>query len=183
MVRGLVAFAITYALVASRRLRLVRLDRPAGALIAAVLAVLVGAVSPEEAAPARVFTARSTMTLGVILGAVVIYTLGGGLSFTALGGFVVLLVIHRDEPARLWERVDEMAKLPDATLAWELLAMASTFARNLTLLGSVANVIVAEKAGPVGGLRFGGHLKVGVPVAVVTTFAGALILVGLRLFT
>ena len=40
---------------------------------------------------------------------------------------------------------DEMAKLPDVRLGWELLAMASTFAGNLTLLGSVANIIVSEK--------------------------------------
>ena len=55
--------------------------------------------------------------------------------------------------------------------------MASTFAGNLTLLGSVANVIVAEKAEPVGGLRFGEYLKIGVPVALLTTLAGTLILV------
>ena len=33
--------------------------------------------------------------------------------------------------------------MPNPMLAWELLAMASTFAGNLTLLGSVANVIVS----------------------------------------
>ena len=75
---------------------------------------------------------------------------------------------------------DEMAKLPDATLGWEMLAMASTFAGNLTLLGSVANVIVAEKAESVGGLRFGEYLRVGVPVAIATTFVGATVLVLLR---
>jgi Na+/H+ antiporter NhaD/arsenite permease-like protein len=52
MLRGLVVFAITYVLVSSRRLKLVRLDRPAGALVGAVLAVAVGAISPEEAARA-----------------------------------------------------------------------------------------------------------------------------------
>jgi len=71
----------------------------------------------------------------------------------------------------------EMAKLPDPTLGWELLAMASTFAGNLTLLGSVASVIVAERAEAVGGLRFLEYLKVGVPVALATTLVGALLLV------
>lgn len=33
---------------------------------------------------------------------------------------------------------EQMAALPDQALGWELLAMASTFAGNLTLLGSVA---------------------------------------------
>lgn len=63
--------------------------------------------------------------------------------------------------------------LPRPQLGWELLAMASTFAGNLTLLGSVANVIVAEKAERVGGLRFGEYLRAGVPIAMVTTFVGA----------
>jgi Na+/H+ antiporter NhaD/arsenite permease-like protein len=52
--------------------------------------------------------------------------------------------------------------------------MASTFAGNLTLLGSVANVIVAEKASPIGGLTFREHLKVGLPLTLVTTLLGTL---------
>ena len=40
----------------------------------------------------------------------------------------------------------QVASLPDHRLGWELLAMTSTLAGNLTLLRSVANVIVAEKA-------------------------------------
>lgn len=67
---------------------------------------------------------------------------------------------------------DEMARLPNPTLAWELLAMASTFAGNLTLLGSVANVIVAERGREVGGLPFFAYLRVGLPLAVVTTALG-----------
>lgn len=62
-----------------------------------------------------------------------------------------------------------MASLPDPRMAWELLAAASTFAGNLTLLGSVANVIVAERAREIGGLGFREHLRVGAPVALATT--------------
>lgn len=58
--------------------------------------------------------------------------------------------------------------------------LASTFAGNLTLLGSVANVIVAEKAASVGGLRFREYLRFGFPLAVATTLVGALMLVALR---
>jgi Na+/H+ antiporter NhaD/arsenite permease-like protein len=68
---------------------------------------------------------------------------------------------------------DEIAKMPDPRHGWELLAMASTFAGNLTLLGSVANVIVAERSRRVGGLGFWEYLRVGFPVAVLTTLAGA----------
>jgi Na+/H+ antiporter NhaD/arsenite permease-like protein len=66
----------------------------------------------------------------------------------------------------------EMKKMPNPTLAWELLAMASTFAGNLTLLGSVANVIVAERGRAVGGLGFVQYLKVGFPLALITTAVG-----------
>jgi Na+/H+ antiporter NhaD/arsenite permease-like protein len=74
----------------------------------------------------------------------------------------------------------EMAKAPNPRIAWEMLAMATTFAGNLTLLGSVANVIVAEKASEVGGLRFGEYLKVGGPIAVVTTMIGTAWLMAVR---
>lgn len=75
----------------------------------------------------------------------------------------------------------EMVRLPDQVLAWELLAMASTFAGNLTLLGSVANVIVAEKSERIGGLGFREYLRAGIPIATITTLLGTLWLVGLRL--
>lgn len=69
---------------------------------------------------------------------------------------------------------DQMANLPEPKLAWELLAMASTFAGNLTLLGSVANVIVAEQARDLGGIGFMEYLRVGFPTALLTTAVGAL---------
>ncbi|MEO8181703.1 MAG: SLC13 family permease [Deltaproteobacteria bacterium] len=72
---------------------------------------------------------------------------------------------------------DQMATLPDPRLGWELLAMASTFAGNLTLLGSVANIIVAEAARDVGGIGFWDYLKLGLPVALSTTLLGVVWLV------
>jgi Na+/H+ antiporter NhaD/arsenite permease-like protein len=67
---------------------------------------------------------------------------------------------------------EPLAALPEPARAWELLAMASTFAGNLTLLGSVANVIVAEAAREVGGVGFFAFLRVGVPLTVLTTLVG-----------
>ncbi|MCB9594040.1 MAG: hypothetical protein H6719_15005 [Sandaracinaceae bacterium] len=67
---------------------------------------------------------------------------------------------------------EPMTQLPDPTLGWQLLAMASTFAGNLTLLGSVANVIVAEAGRDVGSFGFWQHLRVGAPLALVTTALG-----------
>jgi Na+/H+ antiporter NhaD/arsenite permease-like protein len=67
---------------------------------------------------------------------------------------------------------EPIAALPEPARAWELLAMASTFAGNLTLLGSVANVIVAEAGREVGGIGFLSFLRVGVPLTVLTTLVG-----------
>jgi Na+/H+ antiporter NhaD/arsenite permease-like protein len=72
---------------------------------------------------------------------------------------------------------DSMNRLPDPKLGWELLAVASTFAGNLTLLGSVANIIVAEKARRLGGIGFWDYLRVGLPLALLTTLLGTLWLV------
>jgi Na+/H+ antiporter NhaD/arsenite permease-like protein len=56
---------------------------------------------------------------------------------------------------------------------WLLLALASTYAGNLTLLGSVANLIVAEGARKAGiALGFGAYLRVGLPVTVATLLIG-----------
>ena len=68
---------------------------------------------------------------------------------------------------------DQMTTLPDSRVAWEALAMASTFAGNLTLLGSVANIIVAEAARDLGGIGFLQYLRVGAPLALATTALGA----------
>ncbi len=203
-----------------------------------------------EPCPGKLFTARTIVTLAVIAGTVVVYTAGGSLSFTALGGFVLLLLLHRVPAEKVWPRIDwsillffgglfiavdalarsgavsavferaplfdvslghlsyarasaffmigsnivtnvpfilivrpEMNRMPDPVLAWELLAMASTFAGNLTLLGSVANVIVSEKSQRIGGLGFVEYLRAGVPVAILTTVIGTAWLVGLRLLS
>ena len=68
----------------------------------------------------------------------------------------------------------QMLTLPDPRWGWELLAMASTFAGNLTLLGSVANVIVAEAGREVGGIGFVDYAKIGAPLALLTTALGTL---------
>jgi Na+/H+ antiporter NhaD/arsenite permease-like protein len=63
----------------------------------------------------------------------------------------------------------------DPRRAWLTLAMASTLAGNLTLLGSVANLIVAEIAGTKGvKLTFSEYLRAGVPITLLTLAAGVL---------
>jgi Na+/H+ antiporter NhaD/arsenite permease-like protein len=63
--------------------------------------------------------------------------------------------------------------LSDPHHAWLTLAMATTLAGNLTLLGSVANLIVAEIARKRGvHLTFGEYMKAGTPIAVLTLLLG-----------
>jgi Na+/H+ antiporter NhaD/arsenite permease-like protein len=65
--------------------------------------------------------------------------------------------------------------VPTATreTAWLALAMSSTFAGNLTLLGSVANLIVVECARREGvTISFWEYCKVGVPLTILTLFLG-----------
>jgi Na+/H+ antiporter NhaD/arsenite permease-like protein len=202
---------------------------------------------PEARVEGRLFTTKSILTLAVIAGTVVAYVSGRPMTYSALAGFAVLLLVHRVDPAQVWARIDwsvliffgglfvsvdgfvrsgapayafaraplfvgteglasygrsvlffllgsnvvtnvpfillvqsEMGHLPNPRLGWELLAMAATFAGNLTLLGSVANIIVSEKSQSIGGLRFGEYLKVGLPVALATTAVGTAWLVAMR---
>jgi Na+/H+ antiporter NhaD/arsenite permease-like protein len=63
-------------------------------------------------------------------------------------------------------------------MAWLTMAMATTFAGNLTLLGSVANLIVAESAKKGGvKLTFAEYLKAGIPITILTTIFGVLFLI------
>jgi Na+/H+ antiporter NhaD/arsenite permease-like protein len=66
-----------------------------------------------------------------------------------------------------------MEVMPQKELAWLALSMSSTLAGNLTILGSVANLIVVENARRAGTeLGFVEYLKVGVPLTVLTTLVG-----------
>jgi Na+/H+ antiporter NhaD/arsenite permease-like protein len=50
--------------------------------------------------------------------------------------------------------------------------MASTFAGNLTITGSVANIIVVETAKPEVAIGFRDFLRVGVPITLATLIVG-----------
>jgi Na+/H+ antiporter NhaD/arsenite permease-like protein len=62
----------------------------------------------------------------------------------------------------------------NATQFWLLLAMASTLAGNLTVTGSIANIIVIEKARPEAEITFADYLRVGVPVTLATLAVGVI---------
>jgi Na+/H+ antiporter NhaD/arsenite permease-like protein len=71
---------------------------------------------------------------------------------------------------------------PDPEQAWLLLAMASTLAGNLTLVGSVANLIVVEQARGRATVGFWTYARVGVPLTLATLAVGTawVLLLGAR---
>ncbi|XXX73066.1 SLC13 family permease [Sorangium sp. So ce134] len=69
---------------------------------------------------------------------------------------------------------------PDPHLAWIATAVVSTLAGNLTLLGSVANIIVVETVGAEREIGFRSYARVGVPVTLASTAAALLWLLLVR---
>jgi Na+/H+ antiporter NhaD/arsenite permease-like protein len=60
-------------------------------------------------------------------------------------------------------------------MGWFALAMASTLAGNLTITGSVANIIVVERAAAEGvHVGFRDYFRVGAPLTVATLVLGSL---------
>src|SRR6185295_5564832 len=61
-------------------------------------------------------------------------------------------------------------------LMWKVMALATTFAGNLTILGSVANIIVVESARGHIEVGFWDYAKYGIPITILTTVVGMCIL-------
>jgi Na+/H+ antiporter NhaD/arsenite permease-like protein len=96
----------------------------------------------------------------------------GIVALTATG--VLLSNLISNVPAVLLFR-PFVPSFPAPTQTWLTLAMATTFAGNLTLLGSVANLIVAEIARRRGvELSFGEYLRAGVPVTLLSLTLGVM---------
>ena len=73
-------------------------------------------------------------------------------------------------------------RMAEPELVWLATALAATLAGNLTMVGSVANLIVLELAGARGRVGFWRFLKYGAVVTAATTAAGlALLLLERRL--
>ena len=68
-----------------------------------------------------------------------------------------------------------VAALPDPRRAWLVVAMSATLAGNMTLLGSVANLIVVQRAARRGvAIAFWQYFRVGAPLTVLTIAVGLL---------
>ena len=68
-----------------------------------------------------------------------------------------------------------VVNFPDPHAGWLVLAMASTLAGNLTITGSIANIIVVERAAAEGvHVGFREYFRVGLPVTIATLIVGSL---------
>jgi Na+/H+ antiporter NhaD/arsenite permease-like protein len=65
-----------------------------------------------------------------------------------------------------------IANFAQPELMWKVMALATTFAGNLTILGSVANIIVVESARAHVEIGFWDYARVGIPVTILTTAIG-----------
>jgi Na+/H+ antiporter NhaD/arsenite permease-like protein len=73
-----------------------------------------------------------------------------------------------------------IARFADPELTWKVLALATTFAGNLTIIGSVANMIVVESAREHLEVGFWDYARFGIPITILTTVAGVVLLLLLR---
>ncbi len=104
----------------------------------------------------------------------------GGRWTTAAAVSGVMLVLSNlisNVPAvLLWKNV--VPTLPNPGLVWQVMAMSATFSGNLLLIGSMANLIVAEGAEQRGvRIEFAEYAKVGIPVTLATLAWGITVLV------
>jgi Na+/H+ antiporter NhaD/arsenite permease-like protein len=102
-----------------------------------------------------------------LLAPIGLHTIGGLTIVTA----IVSNVISNVPAVMLLSRV--VPQLPSPETAWLTLAMASTLAGNLTLVGSIANLIVLQGARRHGvDIGFWDYCKVGIPVTLATLAFG-----------
>ena len=73
-----------------------------------------------------------------------------------------------------------IARFTEPALMWRVLALATTFAGNLTIIGSVANMIVVESARDHIQVGFWEYARFGIPITILTTAAGVMVLLVLR---
>jgi Na+/H+ antiporter NhaD/arsenite permease-like protein len=73
-----------------------------------------------------------------------------------------------------------IARFTDPGLMWKVLALATTFAGNLTIIGSVANMIVVESARDHIQVGFWDYTRFGIPITILTTAPGVAALLVLR---
>ncbi len=96
-------------------------------------------------------------------------------NLAALAAFTALLSNLLSNVPAVLLLAPHISGLPEPRTSWLLVAMASTLAGNLTLVGSVANLIVAERARAQGvTLSFWAYVRLGLPITLLTLALGTL---------
>jgi Na+/H+ antiporter NhaD/arsenite permease-like protein len=122
------------------------------------LFVVIGSVERIGLAQ-RLFDVLAPIGLDTIAGLTVVTTVVGNV----ISNVPAVMLLSRLVP-----------QLPDPGTSWLTLAMASTLSGNLTLVGSIANLIVLERARKQGvEISFWQYCRVGVPVTLATLLFGA----------
>jgi len=187
---ALLIFVATYLILAIQGIPKVHIDRPTGALLGAVGMVAFGVITLPQA-----YQAIDLDTLLFLLGMLIL------IAYLELSGYfevlerwviglagstrmlLMLIVVSSGLLSALVSNVPAVMLYVPVLEAhrgrhdlWLLLGMASTLAGNLTLIGSIANLIVVEIARDDVQISFLRYLRVGVPVTILTLSAGVLIL-------
>lgn len=156
---------------------------PLVALAGAALVVLVGRARPADAFAQvdwglLVFFAGLFIVIAGINRTGILPALHGRVSpmFDAAGAVLTLFTVAMSNLVSNVPYVLVVQKWVTGTYSWLLIAMASTFAGNLTIVGSVANMIVLELSKDKARIGFVDYLRAGVPVTIATTATGYLIL-------
>jgi len=71
-------------------------------------------------------------------------------------------------------------RFTDPELMWKVIALTTTFAGNLIIVGSVANMIVVESVREHPEVGFWDYVHFGIPITILTTIAGVIVLLLLK---
>jgi Na+/H+ antiporter NhaD/arsenite permease-like protein len=189
-IKRILTFKTLGALAVTLILFIAGMGYPLAVLIGASIVMLIGLVPPRHILKEMDWSVLLFFAgLFIVMGAFekagymerVLEFAGQYVSQSGLGGFLglsaltaVLSNIVSNVPAVILLK-PLIVHLGGGDKLWMLLALSSTFAGNLTLIGSVANLIVAEKA-HAGRVKLGfvSYLKIGLPVTILTILFGTL---------
>lgn len=154
----------------------------AGSAMAAAAALMLVARTPPKTAFALVdwqllvfFAGLFVVVAGIAHAGVLEHIFDGVRPIVARGDlagdvtFISLVVVASNVVSNVplvLVAVTWMPSMPDPTWGFIMLAVASTLAGNLTLFGSVANIIVMEGAGPRGEIGFWRFLRYGLVITI-----------------
>ncbi|MCK9419715.1 MAG: SLC13 family permease [Nitrospirae bacterium] len=194
MITALIIFIITYLFIGLRQIPRLHIDRPAGALVGAVLMVIFGVLTLDQAFSA--IDMHTLLLLGMMIITVYLRTAGFFelmadkmlssaksplqlLILVVLSSGLLSALFVNDTICLLYTPIilEVTIQLGVNPMPYLLaLAMSSTLAGNLTLIGSVANLIVVKQARKRVEIGFVEYFRVGALITAVTIAIGIAVL-------